>query len=138
MDQPHVELRSATGPASLWTGRVLAGAVTFVFGMSGFMKLKGGEELAEGMSQFGFPDSIIIPLAVLELTCLAIYLIPRTSILGAILLTGYLGGAICTHWRVGDAFFVQVGIGVLIWLSLYLREPRLRLLIPLRSARDSG
>jgi DoxX-like protein len=61
-----------------------------------------------------------------------IYAIPRTAVLGAILLTGYIGGAICTHLRVGDPFFMQIGFGILVWLGLYLREDRLKELIPLR------
>jgi hypothetical protein len=62
-----------------------------------------------------------------------IYLIPATAVLGAILLTGYIGGAICTHLRVGDPFFIQIAIGIFIWLGLYLRESRLKKLIPLRA-----
>ena len=75
---------------------------------------------------------MIVPLSILELSCVLIYAIPSTSILGAILLTGYLGGAICTHWRVGDPFVVQAILGVLVWVGLYLREERLRGLVPFR------
>jgi DoxX-like protein len=75
---------------------------------------------------------MIIPLGILELACTVIFLIPATSVLGAILLAGYMGGAICTHWRVGDPFLPQVGIALVVWLAVYLREPRLRALIPLR------
>jgi hypothetical protein len=64
--------------------------------------------------------------------CAAIYLIPAASVLGAILLTGYIGGAMCTHWRVGDPFFLHIVLGILVWLGLYLRENRLKELIPLR------
>jgi Mn2+/Fe2+ NRAMP family transporter len=63
-----------------------------------------------------------------------VYLIPATSVLGAILLAGYVGGAICTHWRVGDPFFLQVLIAILIWVGIYLREPRLKALLPVRKA----
>ena len=66
-----------------------------------------------------------------------IYLIPATSVLGAILLTGYIGGAICTHWRVGDPFFIQIALGIVVWLGLYLRENRLKALIPLRTRQVS-
>ncbi len=96
------------------------------------MKFQGGPALAEGMDRFGLPESMVLPLAIVEITCVVIYLIPPTAILGAILLTGYIGGAICTHWRVGDPFIVQIGIGICIWLGLYLRESRLRSLIPFR------
>src|SRR5688572_1331711 len=101
--------------------------------MSAIMKLKGGAEVAEGMAHLGMSDSLIVPLAILELACMVIYLIPATSVLGAILLTGYMGGAICSHLRVGDPVFVQAGFGVLVWLGLYLRETRLKGLIPLRT-----
>ena len=112
-----------------WVISVLA-ALLFVFSAS--MKFVGGAELAKGMEHMGLNKIPVIPLAVLELTCAAIYLIPATSVLGAILLTGYLGGAILTHWRVGDPVVVQVVLGMLVWLGIYLREDRLKALIPIR------
>jgi hypothetical protein len=115
-----------------WVGWAITILASLLFLMSASMKLMGGPQMQEGMTHFGMPDSMIMPLAVVELTCLVIYLIPATSVLGAILLTGYLGGAICTHWRVGDPFFVQAGLGVFIWLGIYLREPRLWTVIPVR------
>lgn len=120
----------------VWTGRVLSTLVSLIFAMSAFMKFKGGPELTEGMAHMGLPESLVVPLAVLELACVAIYAIPATAVLGAILLTGYMGGAICTHVRVGDPFVVQVVVGVVVWLGLGLREPRLRALIPLRSSAE--
>lgn len=90
------------------------------------------------MAHLGLPDSMVFPLAILEISCVVVYLIPATSVMGAILLTGYIGGAICTHWRVGDPFFVQAALGVLVWLGLYLREDRLKGLIPLRTATRGG
>jgi MFS family permease len=66
------------------------------------------------------------------MTCVVIYLVPATAVLGAIFLAGFIGGAICTHWRVGDPFFVQIVIGLLVWLGVWLRDARLRDLIPLR------
>lgn len=116
----------------VWAGRVITALVAAMFVMSGVMKLKGGPELATGMAHLGLPESMVLPLAVLELTCVAVYLVPLTSVLGAILLTGYLGGAICTHWRVGDAFAVQIVLGVFVWLGIYLRCGRLRAVLPLR------
>jgi len=105
---------------------------SLLFLLSASMKLKGGPELAQGLAHLGLPVSLTVPLAVLELACVLIYLVPATSVLGAILLTGYLGGAICTHLRVGDPFHVQIALGIFVWLGLYLREGRLRELIPLR------
>ena len=107
--------------------------VALPFLMNAFFKLKGGPEVAEGFAHLGLPESLLVPLAILELSCLVIYLIPATSVTGAILLTGYIGGAICTHWRVGDPFYVQIGLGVLFWLGLYLRESRLSGLVPVRT-----
>ncbi len=67
------------------------------------------------------------------MSCAVLYLIPALAVLGAILLTGFMGGAICTHWRVGDPFFIQVALGIFVWLGLYLRERRLKALIPFRT-----
>jgi hypothetical protein len=118
----------------LWVGRVISVLVSLVFVLSAFLKLKGGAEMIQGIAHLGLPESLLRPLAILEISCVVIYLIPATSVLGAILLTGYIGGAICTHLRVGDPFVVQIVLGVLVWLGLYLREHRLRGLIPLRAA----
>ena len=121
----------------VWVGRGISVLVSLVFLMSAFMKLKGGAEVMQGMAHLGLPESLILPLAILEVSCVVIYLIPATSILGAILLTGYIGGAICTHWRVGDPFFIQIALGIFVWLGLYLRENRLKALIPLRTRQAS-
>jgi len=124
---------ATAGGKVVWIGRVISILTSLVFLMSGGMKLKDGAEVTQGMAHLGLPDSLILPLAIIEISCVVIYLIPKTSILGAILLTGFIGGAICAHLRVGDPFYVQIIIGMLIWLGLYLREDRLKGLIPLRS-----
>jgi len=121
------------GGKVVWVGRVITALVSLGFGMSAFMKLMGGTELTQGMAHVGLPEAMVIPLAILEFACVVTYLIPRTSATGAILLTGFIGGAICTHWRVGDPFFVQIALGIFVWLGLYLRESRLKALIPLRT-----
>jgi hypothetical protein len=118
----------------VWTGRVLSGLAAIAFLMSAIVKLIGGQQLTEGMAHLGLPDAMVRPLALLELACVVLYLIPKTSVLGAVLLAGYMGGAICTHWRVGDPFFTQAALGVVVWLGLWLREPRLRPLIPYRTS----
>jgi hypothetical protein len=123
---------AASGTA-VWIGRVISVLAALVFVFGAFMKLRGGTEVLEGMAHLGLPESLIVPLAILEISCVVTYLIPATSVLGAILLTGFLGGAICTHLRVGDAFFIQVALGIVIWLGLYLRENRLKALMPLRT-----
>ncbi len=117
----------------VWIGRVISVLVSLLFAMSASMKLLGVVGVAEGMAHLGLPDSLIKPLAILEISCVVIYLIPATSVLGAILLTGYIGGAICTHMRVGDPFLLQIALGICVWLGLYLRENRLKGLIPLRT-----
>jgi hypothetical protein len=91
----------------------------------------------EGMARAGFSERLVLPIGVLELVCLAVYVIPRTSVLGAILLTGLLGGATVTSLRIGDPTFpIPVIFGMMAWGGLYLRDVRLRELIPLR--RVSG
>ena len=127
----------ATSGKVVWVGRVISVLLSLLFAMSAFMKLKGGAEVMQGMAHLGFPESLIMPLAILEISCVVIYLIPATSVLGAILLTGYIGGAICTHLRVGDPFFIQIALGIFVWLGLYLRENRLKALIPLRTSQAS-
>jgi hypothetical protein len=117
----------------VWIGRGISILLSLLFLMSAGMKLRGGAEVTQGMAHLGLPESLIMPLAILELSCVTIYLIPATSVLGAILLTGYLGGAICTHLRVGDPFYMQIVFGVLVWLGLYFRENRLKALIPVRT-----
>ncbi|MGH9748793.1 MAG: DoxX family protein [Candidatus Polarisedimenticolia bacterium] len=116
----------------VWIGRVISGLAAAVFVMSAFMKVKGGPELDQGMAHLGLPESMVVPLAILELACVVVYLVPRTSVTGAVLLAGYIGGAICTHWRAGDPFVIQIALGLFVWLGLYLREPRLKALLPLR------
>jgi hypothetical protein len=123
----------ALGRKSVWTGRIISILVSLVFVFSAVMKLVGGPELDKGMEHLELANKIpMIPLAILELSVVTVYLIPQTAVLGAVLFTGYLGGAILTHWRVGDWVVVHVVLGMLIWLGLYLREERLRALIPFR------
>lgn len=118
--------------AARWTGRVLSYLPCLLLVFSGVMKFSSSPDLAKGMDALGIPLALAPKLGVLELVCTALYLIPRTSMLGAILLTGYLGGATAIHVRVGDPFIMTVLLGVALWGGLFLREPRLRALIPLR------
>ena len=116
----------------LWTGRVLSGLVVAALLASGVMKFFGGPEMEKGMEHLGWPMKLAIALAILEITVTIIYAIPQTSVVGAILIAGYMGGAIATHVRVGDPFIFQIVIGLVAWLGIYLREPLLWKLIPLR------
>ena len=122
----------------VWIGGAISALASLVFVISAAMKLWGGEPVREGMAHLGLPESLIVPLAILELACVATYLVPATSVLGAILLTGYLGGAICAHLRVGDPYLVPIGLGVLVWAGIYLREKRLSELVPVPAARGSS
>jgi hypothetical protein len=103
-----------------------------LFLLSAYFKFAGGPEVEEGMGKYGWPMSTLLALGIVETVCVLLYVFPRTAVLGAVLLTGYLGGAIATHARIGDAWWTPVLIGVLLWLGLYLRDPRLRTLLPLR------
>jgi hypothetical protein len=124
-----------TNRTIVWIGRGISILLTLLFAMSAFMKMRHGPDVMQGMAHLGLPESLIIPLAIVEISCVVLYAIPATAILGAILLTGYIGGAILAHMRVGDPFFVQIGLGLFVWLGLYLRENRLKELFPLSKKR---
>jgi hypothetical protein len=125
---------TASGKA-VWVGRVISVLASLMFLVSAFFKFQDGPDVMKGLAHLGLPERMMLPLGILEISCVVVYLIPATSVLGAILLAGYVGGAICTHWRVGDPFVVQIVLGILVWLGLYLREDRLKALIPLRRPR---
>jgi len=117
---------------ALWSGWVMTALPALMLFFSAYMKFAKPPEVVEGFKHLGFPESLAFGLGVLELSCTIIYLIPRTAVLGAILLTGYLGGAIVTHLRLGEPWFMPVILGVLVWGGIFLRDPRLRVLIPFR------
>jgi len=122
-----------SGPrAMLWTSYVLTALPVLALAASAVMKFMKPAAIVQGFAHLGYGESSAYPLGVVELACTALYLIPRTSILGAILVTGYLGGATATTYRVGDSWIMAVVLGVLVWGGLFLREPRLRALIPFR------
>lgn len=118
---------------SLWSGRILTGLALLVFAFTAMLGLLNPVAAAQGFAHYGYPKTSMMPIAIVELACLVLYAIPRTSVLGALLLTGYLGGAISTHVRAGEPFFVPLGVGVIVWLGLFLRDARLRALLPFRS-----
>ena len=125
-----------TAPVSkklLWAGRIISALPVLMLLFSGVMKLMKPAFLVQELARLGYPEGLTLGIGILEIACTVVYGIPRTSILGAILLTGYLGGATATHVRIGDPFFVPVVLGVLVWGGLYLRDDRLRALLPLRS-----
>src|ERR1700682_556166 len=114
---------------AIWAGRVVSILAALPFVFSAVMKLIVHPEVVKGMSHLGLPESLIRPLGVIELLCVVIYLVPQTSVLGAILFTGYVGGTIITHLRVGEPVYLNIILGLLICLGLYLRRPRLRELV---------
>jgi hypothetical protein len=116
-----------------WAGRALTALALPPFLVGIYMTLTKNPQALEGMARFGWPESTGTTILALQLGCLALYLIPQTAVLGVVLLTGYLGGAVATHLRVGDSVVVPLVVAAIAWGGLYLREPRLRALLPLRS-----
>ena len=120
-----------------WTGWVLSVLPVLLLVLSAVMKLAKLPAAMEGFAQLGYPEHVILPLGVVEIACALIYLFPRTAVLGAVLLTGYLGGATATHLRVDQPFYAPILLGVVVWLGLFLRDARIRALLPLRSSSNS-
>jgi len=120
----------------LWTGRIMSALPALFLLVDGVGKLVKPAPVVQGTVQLGYPESVLLGLGIVLLSCTVLYVIPRTAVLGAILLTGYLGGAVATHVRVGSPLFSHilfpVYLAVLISGGLYLRDERLRALIPLR------
>jgi hypothetical protein len=133
--QTMVQTREASNVV-LWTGRTMSGLVIAFMLLDGAMKLVPLDVVVTTSEQMGIPGSLARTLGVIGLVCTLLYAVPRTSVLGAILLTGYLDGAIASHLRLGDPIFTHIlfglYLGLLAWGGLYLRDPRLRALIPLR------
>ena len=125
---------------NLWIGRIVSGLPALFLLVDGAMKLVKPAVVVEATTKLGYSESLIIPIGLLLIACTLLYLIPTTSVLGAILLTGYLGGAVATHVRASEGIFpivFPVIFGALLWLGLYLTDTRLRALIPLRSSTRS-
>jgi DoxX-like family len=116
----------------LWAGYIISALPVLMLLFSGVMKLVKPVSVMEGFVRLGYPESLALGIGIVELACIAIYVVPRTSVLGAILLTGYLGGATATHLRIGEPFFMPIVLGVMVWGGLFFRDVRLRELLPLR------
>jgi hypothetical protein len=120
----------------LWTGRVLSGLVVLFLLMDGAMKLFKPAPVLKAQAELGWPDEITVATGIVLLICTILYAVPKTAILGAVLLTGYLGGAVAIQWRVGHPLFAEtlfpVYMGIVLWAGLYLRDARLCEMIPLR------
>jgi hypothetical protein len=125
----------------LWAGRAVSGLAVLFLLFDGVIKLMRVAPVLESFAQLGYPASLAVAIGTIELICVVFYVVPRTSILGAVLVTGLLGGAISTHLRVGDPLFSHVlfpvYLGVLVWGGIWLRDDALRELVPLRRRRKS-
>ena len=128
----------AQNKALAWVGWAVSGFVGLMMVFSAAMKLMKLPVVTEQfVDKFGYPQDLILVIAFVEIGCVVVYLTPRTAILGAVLLTGYLGGAIATHLRVHDNFMGAAVAGILVWLGVYLKDPRVRALLPLRRPLES-
>ena len=116
----------------LWAGRTLTSFVTLALVGSGIAKIAGVPKMVDGLTHAGIPQAAILPIALLELSCLALYLIPRTAVMGTLLLTGYFGGATVTHLIGGESIVQPLMIGWMIWSAAYFRIAEFRELVPLR------
>lgn len=137
VDVPSHGTTSSSGISGrqVWAGRVLTGLAVVFLLFDITIKILQSPEAIKGTTELGWPASVILPLGIVQLVCLVLYLIPRTAFFGAILWTGYLGGAIATHVRVGNPLFSHVlfpvYVAALLWGGLWLRDRRLRKLLPI-------
>jgi hypothetical protein len=119
---------------AVWAGRVLSGLAVLFLIFDASVKVLKSPFAIEATRQLGYPESVVIPLGLIEIVCLLVYLIPKTSVLGTILWTGYLGGAVATHVRVASPLFthtlVPIYVAALLWLGLWLRDNRVRAVLP--------
>jgi DoxX-like family len=120
------------GKTGLWVGRVLSALPILLFVATGMFGLLNPAAAMQGAAHYGFPEGVLLRVTIVEIGCAILYAIPRTAVLGSILLTGYLGGAVATHVRVGEPFYFPLIVGIVVWAGLYLRDARVRELIPLR------
>lgn len=136
--------KPSVSAAAMWIGWILSGLVILFLLMDGVIKLVPVAAVTDTMQQLGYSGSVdqARGLGVLTLFCAVLYAVPRTAVLGAILLTGLLGGAIATHLRVDSPLFSHLlfglYVGLMAWGGLYLRDPALRALLPMRTLRASG
>src|SRR5262245_10387380 len=135
MSDQRVMIDTMTGAVTisktrLWTGRVIGAWLVLFLAFDTVVKILKMTVAVEGTTRLGYPEHVVVSLGIIELICLLAYVVPRTSVVGAVLLTGYLGGATATQVRVDDPWFLYpVAIGALLWLSLWLRNPRIQSLL---------
>jgi hypothetical protein len=108
-------------------GWILSALPSMMFLSGAFFAISGSKMVIDGLAHNGFPASLAMPIGIIELACTVLFLIPRTAFYGAILLTAYLGGAVCTHLRLGERqWFVPILFAIVVWIALTLRDARLR------------
>jgi hypothetical protein len=138
LDQATAAPDQAGTTKTLWAGRILSGLAVAFLALDASFKLLQVPLAAEANAQLGWPNELTFGIGLLEVALLAIYLVPQTSVLGALLWTGYLGGAIATHLRVGNPLLTHtlfpIWVALFVWGGLWLREPRLRALLPVRES----
>jgi DoxX-like family len=134
-----MESSAQSAPVSnkrLWAGRIMSALPVLFLLFDGVIHIMRIPPVVEAFAKLGYSISLAIPLGIIEIVCIVLYVIPRTSVLGAVLLTGYLGGAVATNLRTGAPFFSNVlfpvYVGVLLWGGLYLRDNALRAVFPVR------
>jgi hypothetical protein len=130
---------NAQNKALTWSGRVITGLIGLMLCFSGGAKLANPPGFSkQWVDTLGYPADVASSIGIVEISCIVLYVIPQTSVLGAVLLTGYLGGAVATHVRVHDNFVSPAIVGVFVWLALYLRDPRIRALLPIRRSMSTA
>jgi len=118
----------------LWVGRVMSALPVLMMVGFGTMGLIKPEMAAQGFAKYGYPAGALTPILITEIAVAILYAIPQTAMLGAILMTGYLGGAVATHVHAGEPFYLPIIVGMVVWGGLYFRDARVRRLIPLRDS----
>jgi hypothetical protein len=135
--RPTIDLEvQAPSSKAIWTGRILSGLAVLFLIFDATIKVLRLQPAIEGTAQLGYPTSVVLPIGIIQVVCLIVYLIPRTTVLGAVLWTGYLGGAIATHVRLGNPLLTHqlfpIIIAALLWAGPWLSDPRVRALLPIR------
>ena len=124
---------STASKTTFWIGRVLSAVVVLFMALGGVMNLLGSKQAVEEMAKRGYPESAVTVIGVLALAAAILYAIPQTAVLGAIVLTAYFGGAVDAHVRAGESnWYFAVLFGVVTWLGIYLRDARVRAIVPIR------
>ena len=135
-DEPTAAVSAPPSRKALWAGRVLSALAVLFLVVDATMKLLQLPVAMQVTRQLGYPESAVFALGIVQAVCLVVYLVPRTAVLGAILWTGYLGGAVATHVRVGDPLFSHVlfpvYVAAFLWLGIWIRDRRLRAVLPVR------